>query len=216
MPRTNKNVYSLEEERLFKKLTTPAKIQDFINTLSVNFEERGDTCMSPREVLKYKKAQCMEGSLLAAAILEFHGNQPLLLDLKSNQKDFDHVVALFKKNGYWGAISKTNHVVLRYREPVYKTIRELALSYFHEYFLDDGKKTLLSYSKPFSLSRYKTKKWQIDAEPLWHIPEALDDSPHTPIVPKAQRALFRKADPIEIEAGKLVVQKLQKRHLTKK
>jgi hypothetical protein len=90
----------------------------------------------------------MEGALLAAAILEFHGQKPLLMDLRSASEDLDHVVALFRQFGCWGAISKTNHAVLRYREPIYKTVRELAMSYFHEYFLDNGKKTLRAYSIP--------------------------------------------------------------------
>ncbi len=173
-----------KEIKIFKKLNTPAKIQDFIDKLLPNFEKSGETCSSPRTTLARGTAHCLEGAYLAAAILWFHGEKPLLLDLKSSKKDFDHVVTLFKKDGYWGAISKTNHAVLRYREPVYKTIRELALSYFHEYFTNhDGRKTLRSFSRPFNLKKFG-KSWIIINEDLWDIGAALDDSPHIEIVPK--------------------------------
>jgi hypothetical protein len=192
---------SHNEKQLFKKLTTPAQIQDFLNSLSYNFEETGETCRSPREVLTHKSAHCLEGAYLAAAVLWYHGEKPLLMDLRSTKRDLDHVVALFKKNGHWGAISKTNHAVLRYREPVYKSVRELALSYFHEYFLDDGTKTLREYSLPFSLKPYGVE-WITSSEDLWEIGADLDDSTHVSILPPLIK--LRKADPVEIAAGKLV------------
>ncbi len=194
---------NLQEERLFQKLNSPAKIQDFLNTISYNFEENGETCMSPRSVIAHKKAHCLEGAYLAAAILWYHNEKPLLLDLRSTKADLDHVVALFKRNGHWGAISKTNHAVLRYREPIYKTIRELAVSYFHEYFLDDGTKTMRDYSKPFHLSLFGDS-WVTNEEYLWDIGAALDDSVHINILPtKTTSRMLRKADTIEIDAGKL-------------
>lgn len=146
--------YSLSEIKIFTKLDSPEKIQDFLESIKINFEEKGDTCYSPRMVIRNQKAHCMEGALFAAAALEFHGARPLVLDLRSIHKDFDHVVAPFRQFGCWGAISKTNHPVLRYREPVYKTSRELAMSYFHEYFMDNGKKTLREYSEPFDLKYF--------------------------------------------------------------
>ncbi len=192
------------EKKLFKKLNTPAKIQDYLNSISYNFEATGETCRSPREVLRAQAAHCLEGAYLAAAILWYHGEKPLLLDLRSTKRDLDHVVALFKRNGYWGAISKTNHAVLRYREPIYKTIRELALSYFHEYFLDDGTKTLREYSLPFSLTTYGTR-WITTDENLWEIGAELDDSRHISILPRDLKPSYlRKADTVEIDAGKLV------------
>src|SRR3989338_8995545 len=104
-------VYTKDEVKLFHRLNTPAKIQDYLNTLPFNFEKRGETCMSPRMVLKTKKAHCVEGALFAAAVLEFHGHKPLLLDLRSTRKpwDYDHVLTVFKKDGFFGSISKTNH-----------------------------------------------------------------------------------------------------------
>ena len=120
-----------EEELIFKRLSSTAKIQDYLNSLSCNFEKAGDTNLSPRRVMREGHAHCIEGAVFAAAVLWYHGQEPLVLDLKAARGDFDHVIAVFKKDGYFGAISKTNHAVLRYREPVYNTIRELLLSYFH-------------------------------------------------------------------------------------
>ena len=123
-----------EEFSIFKKLRTPADIQDFVNGFEMNFTGRQHTYASPLVVLQTGKAHCMEGAMLAAAALWYLGYPPLLLDLKTTAQDDDHVVALFKEGGRWGAISKTNHAVLRYRDPVYRDPRELAMSYFNEYF----------------------------------------------------------------------------------
>lgn len=191
------------ETAVFKRLRTPAQIQDYIDATRINFEPDGDTCRSPLAVVRTGRAHCIEGALLAAYILSLHGYPPLLLDLKSSRQDFDHVVALFKKNECWGAISKTNHAVLRYREPVYKSVRELAMSYFHEYFTDEGEKTLQSFSKPFNLRKFDKKHWQTDDDNLWYIAEALDASPHEPIAPKNILKNLRKADKVEIVAGKI-------------
>jgi hypothetical protein len=188
-------------EQTLKKLNTPEKIQDFLNSLPFNFEKKGETCMSPKRVLENKTAHCFEGALFAAAALQVQGQKPLLLDLKASGKDDDHVLALFKQGKYWGAISKTNHAVLRYREPIYATARELAVSYFHEYFLPDGTKTLKSFSKPFDLSKIKTD-WIRSDKNLFVLTRMLDKSSHMQIVPKDLK--LRKADDIEIKAGEIV------------
>jgi len=199
-------MYGLDKKeiKLFKKLNTPRKIQDFLNKIPINFEENGDTCLSPRTVLKINKAHCVEGAVLAAAILRVNGHKPLLLDLTTSKEDYDHVIAVFKEDGHYGAISKTNHSVLRYREPIYKTIRELVLSYFHEYFMDNGKKTLRSYSKPIDLSRFDKLNWMTTESELWEIPEYLVDVKHYQIINKKQIRKLRKADEIEIESGKII------------
>ncbi len=199
-------VLNSKELTFFKKLNTPKKLQDFINSIPINFDNGHDTLMSPRRVLRENRAHCLEGAFLAAAVLWFHGQRPLLMDLKSLNNDYDHVVTLFKKDNHWGAISKTNHAVLRYREPIYKNPRELAMSYFHEYFLDDGKKTMRNYSMPFDLSSFAKGKsnWLIAEDDLWDLGAALDDSPHLPILTKSMVAGLRRADEIEIEAGNLV------------
>ncbi len=143
--------------------------------------------------------------MLAALALRVHGERPLVLDLTAAAGDQDHVVALFRRYGCWGAISKTNHAVLRYREPVYKTVRELVLSYFHEYFLQsNGKKTLRSFSRPIDLSRFDKKGWMTSEEDVWFVPEYLADVHHTSLLSRAQIASFRPAETIEREAGAIV------------
>src|SRR3989338_8296200 len=185
---------SKSELKILKKLATPINIQDFLDKIPMNWEKRGETYFSPRRALKAKKMHCFEGAVFAAAALWLNGEKPLLLDLKAKGDD-DHVVALYKRNGYWGAISKTNHAALLFRDPVYKTIRELALSYFHEYFRNsDGKKILVSYSsKPFNL-RTLGAKWITAEEDLRNIVEAIDFAPHKQIYPKKNKKFIRPAD----------------------
>ena len=193
-----------KEIALIKKLNTPAKVQDFLNSLRFNFEEDGvQTLKSPIRVLREKNAHCMEGALLGAYILSLHSYKPLILHLKTTKHDFDHIITLFKEDNLWGALSKTNHGVLRYREPIYKNIRELVMSYFHEYFLDNGKKTLRQYSKPLDLNIFE-KGWETEEGDLWGIDEELDKIRHYDIAPKKIFKKLRLADKIECEIGKNV------------
>ncbi len=195
---------SSAERRVFERLSTPVRIQDYLERLPANFEENGETCRSPRRVLRDKTAHCVEGALFAAAALWYHGQAPLLLDLKTTTNDLEHVVTLFRRGSYWGAISKTNHAVLRYRDPIYRSVRELAMSYFHEYFLDQGQKTLRSFSRPFDLRVKRYRGWVTTLEDCWELCEALDRSPHEAILTPAMVRGLRRADPIEREAGKIV------------
>jgi hypothetical protein len=196
--------FNEKELKILRALDTPKKIQDFLNTIPINFEENGDTCMSPRKVLRENKCHCIEGAMLAASALRIHGEKPLVVDLTSAKDDFDHVITVFQRDGKWGAISKTNHAVLRYREPVYRDIRELVMSYFHEYFKDNGKKTLRSFSMPVDLSIFDHKGWTTDENDVWYIPNYLAKVNHQPILSRRQIALLRKADETEIEAGKIL------------
>ena len=197
--------FNKKEAGIFRKLNTPKKIQDFLNAIPANYELHGETVLSPRMVLKEKRAHCMEGAMFAAVALRFHGHRPLVVDLTSVKDDDDHVITVFKHKGHWGAISKTNHAVLRYREPVYKTIRELVMSYFHEYFTNhDGKKTLRSYSMPVDLSRFDKKGWMTAEKDVEYIPDYLVEVSHKSIMSRSQIALLRKADPIEVKAGSLL------------
>jgi hypothetical protein len=192
-----------DEFSIFKKLRTPAAIQDYLNGLKMNPTGRKHTYASPLMVLEMGKAHCMEGAMLAAAALWYRGYPPLLLDLKTTEKDADHVVTLFKEGNRWGAISKTNHAVLRYRDPVYRDAREIAMSYFNEYFLDSGVKTLRSYSAPFDLLQFGDE-WITARGDLAPIAEALDFSKHFQIIKKGEARRLRLAEPIEIEAGKIL------------
>ena len=194
--------FTKKEKTLIKKLNTPAKVQDFLNDLRFNFERGGETLRSPLFSLSNKSAHCLEGALLGAYILSRHGFTPYLLHFKAVKEDYDHVIAPFKIGGLWGALSKTNHAVLRYREPIYKNIRELTMSYFHEYFLNDGRKTLRQYSGLLNLNTFE-KDWEVLEGNLWGIDEELDKIKHYDIMPKSFIKKLRKADKIEIKAGKL-------------
>ena len=215
-------VFTQEQKRLFTKLNTPARVQDFLNTIPFNFELDGKaTLKSPLEVLRSNSAHCFEGALLGAYILSLHGHKPLIVTLKATKKDFDHVIVPFQVNEvvknsgvrgvggakgvrkFWGALSKTNHAVLRYREPVYRNLRELVMSYFHEYFLDNGVKTLRKYSELLDLNEFESG-WMISDGDLWGIDEELDRVRYYKILSDAQIKSLRKADLIEREAGKIV------------
>ena len=212
-----KSILPKHAYKILKKLNTPVKIQNFINSIKINFEENGDTVLSPMTVLEQGKCHCIEGAILAALALRVNDYPPLVIDLAANDNDFDHVVTVFKKYGKWGAISKTNHSVLRYREPIYNSIRELALSYFHEYSnnSDDGKKTLRSYSLPVNLKRFDRRGWMTTKEEIMYIPEYLVDVKHFPILNRKQIRNLRPMDKVEIKAGQIIEWKKGKKGIYK-
>jgi hypothetical protein len=184
------------------RLNSPSRIQDFVNAIPTNFEHHGDTCLSVTEVLRLRHAHCIEAAFVAACALWLQGYPPLMMDFRAEGDD-DHVVTLFQKDGCWGAISKSNHVWLRWRDPIYRNLRELALSYFHEYVSRD-KKTLCSYSVPFDLRRYDPKIWITGKESCWDIALAIDGIRHYPLITRTQAKNLRRRDPIEVRAGKLL------------
>ena len=191
------------ELAVLQKLDTPEKIQDFLDDFPSNLSRYSDSCSSPRMALRKGRAHCIEGAFIAATALWLQGERPILMDLKAKEPDSDHVVTLFQKDGYWGAISKSNHPVLRYRDPIYRTLRELALSYFHEYvYVPTGEKTLRSYSRPFSLKRFGND-WITSEQHLWDIALALDESPHYPLLTSKQEKYLREATTVERQAGRL-------------
>lgn len=190
-------------DKALKKLNTPKKVQDFLDKVPFNFERGKETYMSPKKMLQKNKAHCFEGALFACACLQKAGIPNWLLDLKVKnlKEDSDHTLCIFKINRYWGAISKTNHSVLRWRDPIYKTPRELAMSYYHEYFLDDGEKTLKSFSKPFDIWKKFGEKWVDSEEDLDQIAQALDNSAHIDFVPKENAKLIRPVGKTEIKGA---------------
>lgn len=191
------------EFRALAKLSTPAKVQDFLDSLPINHEKKIETCSSPLVTLQRGSAHCLEGALVAALAFWMNGRPPLLMDLKTTRNDIDHIVALFKVGRYWGGVTKTNHAVLRYREPIYRDLRELAVSFFHEYSLPDGQKTLRSYSAAFDLRKY-AHDWIFADEPLWDLERRIDESRHFRLVNARQVAGLRRADEVEIRAGEIV------------
>src|SRR5262245_11795785 len=104
-------ILTQKQQKLYPKLNSPAKIQTFLNTLRANYEQKGETCQSPARVLETGIAHCMEGAMLAASILRFHGAKPLVMDLRAKRPDDDHILALYTVGGFWGAITKSNHAV---------------------------------------------------------------------------------------------------------
>ena len=185
------------ELRTLRSLNTPVKIQKFIDGLTYQY---ADTAGSPRRVLRERRGHCLEGALLAAAALRVNGRPPLVMDLESVRDD-DHVVALYRERGLWGGIAKSNYAGLRFRAPVYRTLRELALSYFEHYYNLRGERTLRAYSVAVDLSRLDARHWMTDEEEVWSVPELLIAARHYPIVPdKVARALPR-MDRRSFEAG---------------
>jgi hypothetical protein len=203
MKRVPRSLSKIRELKPLARLSSPKRIQDFLDTIPINKERGGETCSSPVVTLRRRSAHCMEGALVAALAIWMHGGAPLIMDLKTTDDDVDHLVALFKKGGYWGGITKTNHSVLRYREPMFRDLRELASSYFHEYSLPDGKKTLRAYSEPFDLREWD-QDWITSEEDLWDLERAIDRSRHQRLLNRSQIAGLRKADAIEIKAGRIV------------
>lgn len=186
-----------KEYLLLSKLNTPEKIQTFLEQIPFNHEKKGETCMSVQRVLRENKAHCLEGAFVACACLMLSGRKPIIVSLKVKYPDDDHIIIIFSQNGYYGALSKTNHPVLRYRDPVYRSIRELVMSYFHEYFLyGSGEKTLLGYTKPINFKRYGTK-WITAEEDVWDIGGDIFKAPIMPIVPAKNKRSLRNATPFE-------------------
>jgi hypothetical protein len=191
------------EFAVLRRLDTPRKIQRFLYGLRQNFELDGDTCRPVREVLRVKRAHCIEGAMLAACALWIHGEPPLLLDMRA-ERDYDHVVALYRRHGRWGCISKTNGVFLRSRDPVYRTLRELAMSYFHEYANRADHKTLREFSVPYDLRRLDPGIWVGGRKNAWEVAEALDALRHFKLMGRRHLKLVTRRDPHERRAGALL------------
>jgi hypothetical protein len=191
------------EFAVLARLDTPQKIQAFVYELKQNFELDGDTCRPVRHVLRHRRAHCIEGAMLAACALWVHGEPPLLMDMRA-VRDFDHVVALFRRHGRWGAISKTNGIGLRWRDPVYGSLRELAMSYFHEYTNRREHKTLREYSVPFDLRRIDPKVWVTGEKQAWFVAEELDELRHFKLVDGRHLRAVARRDPFERRVGGLL------------
>jgi hypothetical protein len=195
--------FDIRERKIFRALNTPVRIQQFLdNEIHYNLEPGGDTCYSPRTVLQKRVAHCMEGAMLAAVALRLLGHPPLLVDLEA-VRDSDHVLAVYRANGYWGAVAKSDYSGLRSREPVYRTIRELVMSYFEHYFNPAGEKTLRAYSRPVNLRQFDRRDWMTSEEDVWVVPNYLCGIKHTPVL---TRTMLRKVGPMDkrlFAAGRL-------------
>ncbi len=189
--------WTKDEIKFLKTLNNPDKIQGFLDSIDYNpvYE-----CRSPRWVIKKRSAHCFEGALFAAAAMQFNGYTPLIVDMKAFNDD-DHVIAVFKDNGHWGAIAKSNFTSLRFREPVYRTIRELIMSYFDFFFNTAGDKSLRSYSLPLNLTQYNTGNWATTDDDLEFIGDKLESMHHYPIVNKEMIKHLSKASDTVLKAG---------------
>ena len=193
--------FDSRETRVLKALKAPEKIQRFLDTeIAYNKEPDGDTIRSPRRVLRDKVAHCMEGALLAAAALRVQGFPPLLLDLEA-ERDDDHVLAVFRQRGHWGAIAKSNFSGLRFREPVYRGLRELVMSYFEHYFNASREKTLRNYSRSVNLSQFDRIGWMTAEDDLWVINDHLVNLPHVPLLRNGTRRRLARVDDRLFTAG---------------
>src|SRR5437588_10283371 len=188
--RSGVNGFSPVELRKLRALKTPAGVHRFLDSLPYHL---ADTSWSPRKVLQKKTAHCLEGAIFAAAALRVLGFPPLLWDLEA-VNDTDHVLAIFKVRGYWGAVAKSNFSGCRYREPVYRTLRELAMSYFNIYFNLRGERTLRRYSRPVDLSRFDHRDWMISEHGVWFIAEHLCQIAHAPLLTRAQAGRLTRID----------------------
>ena len=189
--------FSAGELRLLRSLKTPAKVQGFLD--SIPYHVAG-TAFSPRMVMEARTAHCLEGAIFAAAALRVNGYPPLLLDLEG-EKDSDHVIAVFQEKGAWGAVAISNFSGLRYRAPVYRSLRELAMSYFNDYFNLRRERSLRTFSQPVNLSRFDSQNWMTRTDNVWFIAEYLCDIPHTKLLTPAMRRALTPVDKRALRAA---------------
>jgi hypothetical protein len=185
------------ELRKLRSLKDPHGIQKLLDTMPYHL---ATSAWSPRRVLREQTAHCLEGAIFAAAALRAIGRPPFLMDLEA-EHDTDHVIAIFKEHGAWGAVAKSNYATLRYREPIHRTLRELALTFFDPYFNLAGERTLRTFSRPVDLRRFDDRDWMTTDKNVWFIPEYLLDISHTKLLTPAMRRGLHRLDKRSIEAG---------------
>jgi hypothetical protein len=186
------------EVGFLRRLSPFWRIQQFLDSL--DYDVKGASCRSPRRVLRERRVQCMDAALFAAAALRAQGHPPLILDLEAEQDD-DHVLAVYRVNGAWGALARSNFAGLRERAPVYRTLRELVLSYFDSYFNLRRERTLRRYSRPVDLARFDRRGWMSAEEDLWYIPEHLVSVRHFPLLSPFMERALGPIDRRQFEAG---------------
>jgi len=191
--------WTKEEKSFLEKFDSPWSIQVFLDSIAYNPNYE---CRSPRRVIKKRSAHCFEGALFAAAVLDFIGYRPLIVDMRAYNDD-DHVIAVFKVDGYWGAVAKSNFTSLRFREPVYRTLRELIMSYFDFFFNVNGYKSLRSYSIPFDLTAFNHRNWATSDEDLEYIGDKIESLHHFPVVTDKMIKKMNIASESMIRAGLL-------------
>jgi hypothetical protein len=194
---TNSTPFTPAEMRKLRSLKTPHGIQSYLNDMPYHL---ADTAWSPRRVLRENTAHCFEGALFAAAALRANGYPPLVFDLEA-EHDTDHVVAIYRMRGHWGALAKSNYTGCRYREPVYRSLRELAMSYFEVYFNLRGDRTLRTFSRPVNLARFDRLDWMTTEKPLWFVAEYLFTIHHYRLLTPAMIKNLHRLDDRSFRAG---------------
>jgi hypothetical protein len=182
--------FTPKELRKLRSMKNPHGIQKFLDAIPYHLE---DTAWSPRKVLAGQTAHCLEGAIFAAAALRANGYPPLLLDFEA-EHDTDHVIAIFRENGCWGAVAKSNYSGCRWREPIHRTLRELALSYFNGYCNLRRERTLRRYSGPVNLKRFDRQHWMTTEKPVWFIVYHLFDIKHYSLITPAQAKRLHRVD----------------------
>jgi hypothetical protein len=186
------------ERKAINGLKSPLALQAFLDTVKYSTENR---YRSPLTVLRERVGHCYDGGVFAAAMLRRLGHAPKVLVLIPNRRDDEHMLALFKVAAHWGAVAKSNFSTLRYREPVFRSVRELVMSYFEGYFNAAGEKTLRAYTAPLNLSRFDRHHWETDDAAMDLIAEALDRGRKYPVVTPAQARALTRADARSLAAG---------------
>lgn len=184
------SMWTKAELRILKNLKSPAGVQKFLHAMPYHL---ANTAWSPRRVLAENTAHCLEGAIFAAAALRVLGYPPLILDLEA-VADTDHVIAVYQDRGHWGAVAKSNYTSCHGREPVYRTLRELVMSYFHTYFNMRKERTLRTFSRPVNLKRFDSLDWMITEKPVWFIATHLLEIPHTRILTPYQTRNLTRVD----------------------
>ncbi len=196
-------VLTAEERQLLATLDSPVAIQNYLDSLPYVGEDRN---RSPLNVLRDRQCHCLDGGLFAATALRRLGSPPLILDLLPEaDKDDDHVLAFFKRNGLYGAIAKSNFVGLRFREPVYRSLRELAMSYFEVFYNINGEKTLRGYTRSFDLSRYDRFNWMVDEAGVQRVVDKFYALKSIPLIDAENAAALSLVDRRSYEAGMIGV-----------
>jgi len=186
------------ERARLRALSTPERIQRFLDDL--DYDVAGKHCRSPRRVLREGRVQCLDSAIFGAAALRVQGRPPLILDLEADRDD-DHVIAVYRRNGCWGAVGRSNFSGLRWREPVFRTVRDLALSYVESYFNLRREKTLRRYSRPVSLARFDSRAWMTAEDDLWYVAFHLVDVRHYRLLTAAQEKALATVDRRTFAAG---------------
>jgi hypothetical protein len=185
------------ELRKLRSLKSPQGIQRFLDDMPYHL---ADTAWSPRRVLQENTSHCFEGATFAAAALRANGYLPLILDLEA-EHDTDHVIAIYRQHGHWGAVAKSNYTGCRYREPVYRSLRELALSYFDVYFNLRRERSLRTFSRPVNLARFDRQEWMTTNEHLWFVAEYLFTIHHYRLLTPAMIRKLHRLDDRSFRAG---------------